>query len=135
MGFSPARHEPVKPSVTDRDGAQSSATSTPDPAKLAPVRGSRPQPTIEIQIRTDIYSLGALAFFLLTGEPPFVRGTAAQLRLAHISEPAMFPEQATIAVPPDLQSVVLRCLAKDPARRFQSADRLSQALADCTTNP
>ena len=89
----------------------------------------------DLDPRTDIYSLGALAFFLLTGEPPFVRGTAAQLRLAHISEPAMFSEQATIGVPPNLQFVVLRCLEKDPARRFQSADRLSQALADCTTNP
>ncbi len=82
----------------------------------------------DLDPRTDIYSLGALAFFLLTGEPPFVRGTAAQLRLAHISEPAVFPEQAAIAVPPDLQSVVLRCLEKDPAKRFQSAAMLSQAL-------
>jgi eukaryotic-like serine/threonine-protein kinase len=76
----------------------------------------------------------------IQGPPAFMSPEQAvaddlELRLAHISEPAVFPDQSTIAVPRDLQSVVLRCLEKDPARRFQSADRLSQALADCTTNP
>src|SRR4030095_9001170 len=67
----------------------------------------------DVDPRSDIYSLGALAFFLLTGEAPCVRDTSAQLRLAHINELPVFPERASITVPQDLQSVVMRCLEKD----------------------
>jgi serine/threonine-protein kinase len=87
----------------------------------------------ELDPRSDIYSLGAVAFFALTGQAPFVRASSAQLRRAHISEPAVFPETGRRGVPLALQAVVLRCLDKDPARRFQSAASLGRALADAAT--
>ena len=85
----------------------------------------------ELDARSDIYSLGAAAFFVLTGQTPFVGGSAAQVRRAHITEPVVFPRPTTFAVPDALQAVVLRCLEKEPSRRFQTADNLSAALADC----
>jgi eukaryotic-like serine/threonine-protein kinase len=83
--------------------------------------------------RTDIYSLGAVAYFLLTGEAPFA-GSSAEVRLAHICDTVGFPERAKLTVPHDLQAIILRCLEKDPARRFQSADTLNVALAECRTD-
>jgi serine/threonine-protein kinase len=85
----------------------------------------------QLDARSDIYSLGCIAYFLLTGRPPFVRDTAVQTLAARLTDP---PEPLTSYrpdVPADLQAVVLRCLEKDPARRFQSADELEQALASC----
>jgi serine/threonine-protein kinase len=80
--------------------------------------------------RSDIYSLGAVAHFLLTGRPPFVRETAMETLAAHIYElPAALDHKAD--VPADLKAVVLRCLEKDPDRRFSDADGLDQALAQC----
>ena len=85
----------------------------------------------DLDARSDIYSLGAAAFFALTGQAPFVRGSSAQVRLAQITEPAVFHEPGRFAVPQDLQAVVLRCLEKDPSHRFQTADSLGRALAGC----
>jgi eukaryotic-like serine/threonine-protein kinase len=84
----------------------------------------------DLDSRTDIYSLGAVAYFLQTGEAPFA-GSSAEVRLAHICDTVGFPERAKLTVPHDLQAIILRCLEKDPARRFQSADTLNVALAEC----
>jgi eukaryotic-like serine/threonine-protein kinase len=81
--------------------------------------------------RSDIYSLGAVAYFLLTGRPPFVRETALQLLMAHVYDPVVPPGEVRADVPPDLEEVVLRCLAKDPARRYPDAASLEDDLARC----
>jgi serine/threonine-protein kinase len=81
--------------------------------------------------RSDIYSLGAVAYFLLTGQPPFTRDTAMRVIAAHLCEPALPLDRLRPNVPADLQVVILRCLEKDPTQRFQSADRLDEALAHC----
>ncbi|MFO0841051.1 MAG: serine/threonine-protein kinase [Gemmataceae bacterium] len=80
--------------------------------------------------RSDLYSVGAVAYFLLTGEPPFVRDSAVQTMAAHLSDPVTPPGRQR-SVPADLEAVVLRGLEKEPARRFQSAEELEQALARC----
>jgi serine/threonine-protein kinase len=85
----------------------------------------------DLDARTDIYSLGAVAYFLLTGQPPFVRDTAMQVLLAHVYEPAPPLSELRPDVPADLQAVVLRCLEKDPAKRFPDAASLEKALAAC----
>jgi serine/threonine-protein kinase len=81
--------------------------------------------------RTDIYSLGAVAYFLLTGQPPFPRDTAMQMLLAHAYEKPVPLMEMRPGVPADLQAVVLRCLEKDPAKRFPDAGSLEKALAAC----
>jgi serine/threonine-protein kinase len=81
--------------------------------------------------RSDVYSLGAVAYFLLTGQPPFPRETAMQMLLAHAYEAAPPPSQLRPEVPADLEAVVLGCLQKKPEERFPSADSLEKALARC----
>jgi eukaryotic-like serine/threonine-protein kinase len=84
-----------------------------------------------VDARSDLYSLGAVAYFLLTGKPPFVRHTAAQTMAAHLAETVTAPDQLREDLPGDVQAVVLRCLEKDPARRFQDAGEMERALAGC----
>ncbi|HEY7158909.1 MAG TPA: serine/threonine-protein kinase, partial [Gemmataceae bacterium] len=81
--------------------------------------------------RSDIYSLGAVAYFLLTGQAPFVRETAMMTLMAHAYEPVVPPAKVRPEVPSDLEVVVLRCLAKEPEQRFPDAHSLEQALAAC----
>jgi serine/threonine-protein kinase len=81
--------------------------------------------------RTDIYSLGAVAYFLLTGYPPFPRDKAMEMLVAHIHEPVRPLTELGVKVPAELQGVVLRCLEKDPARRFADVSSLHEALASC----
>ena len=85
-------------------------------------------------VRSDIYSLGAVAYFLLTGRPPFERDTPMQVLVAHARDDVVPPSQVYADVPPDLERVVLRCLAKNPDERFQEAESLQAALADCESN-
>ena len=84
-----------------------------------------------VDARSDIYSLGAVIYFLLTGVPPFQAPTGAAVMLAHVSEEPEPPSSRGVRVPADLERVVLRCLDKDPDARFQSARELDEALAAC----
>jgi serine/threonine-protein kinase len=81
--------------------------------------------------RTDIYSMGTLGYYLLTGQAPFVRETAMEMLMCHVYEPVPPPSELRPDVPLDLQQVILRCLEKDPARRYPDAESLEQALAQC----
>jgi len=85
-----------------------------------------------LDARTDIYSLGSLAYFLLTGQPPFTRDSAMEMVVAHVHEPAAPLTDLRPELPLDLQDVILRCLNKAPDQRFQDVDSLERALADCT---
>src|SRR5262249_55163850 len=69
--------------------------------------------------------------FLLTGQPPFLRPTPLQTLIAHLSDAALPLDRLRADVPADLQTVVLRCLEKDPSRRFADARSLDKALAAC----
>jgi eukaryotic-like serine/threonine-protein kinase len=81
--------------------------------------------------RSDLYSLGAVGYFLLTGQPPFVRGSVSQVLAAHRGDRVAFPFHLQGGLPADLQAVVLRCLEKDPADRLSDAAQLDGALAAC----
>lgn len=85
----------------------------------------------EPDARSDIYSLGAVAYFLLTGRPPFDGERAVRLLVAHAHDEVVPPSQIRADVPADLEQIVLRCLAKQPANRFQDAASLAQALSLC----
>jgi serine/threonine protein kinase len=82
--------------------------------------------------RADVYSIGGVAYFLLTGRPPFVGPTSYEIMIAHARDPVAPPSQIVNSVPPDVEAIVLRCLAKDPNQRFQSASALAEALAACS---
>ncbi|HEX4384266.1 MAG TPA: serine/threonine-protein kinase [Myxococcales bacterium] len=75
----------------------------------------------KLDARTDVYSLGATLYQSIAGYPPFDGGTTLQILHKMLSEDVVPPN-----APPEVQSIVLKCLEKDPARRYQSA----QALAD-----
>jgi serine/threonine-protein kinase len=85
----------------------------------------------DLDARSDIYSLGALGYALLTGHPPFDGTTSMEVMIAHVRDEVVPPSQHRADVPADLESVILRCLAKSPADRFQYVDNLEQALASC----
>jgi serine/threonine-protein kinase len=83
--------------------------------------------------RSDLYALGGVAYSLLTGRPPFDAATARDVMNAQVHDPAVPPSRHSPEIPPDLEDVVLRCLAKDPDRRFQSAEELGLVLSACAS--
>lgn len=85
----------------------------------------------ELDGRTDLYSLGAVAYYLLTGRPPFDQEDGIRLLIAHARDPVPPPSAIRKDIPEDLERVVLRCLAKDPADRFPNAETLERALGEC----
>jgi eukaryotic-like serine/threonine-protein kinase len=85
-----------------------------------------------LDARSDIYSLGAVAYFLLTGRPPFDEGTAIAALIAHARDQAPPPSRLSNNVPEDLDHIVMRCLAKTPSDRFTDAESLELALAECS---
>ena len=80
-----------------------------------------------VDARGDVYAVGAVAYFALTGRPPFSGKSTRQVLAAVMTEPAPLLD----GVPRDLAAVVARCLAKDPADRFPTVRELDRALAVC----
>jgi serine/threonine-protein kinase len=85
----------------------------------------------DLDARSDIYSLGAVAYTLLSGRPPFDRQSPLEVIVAHARDEAVPPSRLRPDVPADLERVVLRCLAKRPEDRFPDAESLEQALSEC----
>ena len=80
--------------------------------------------------RADLYSLGCVAYLLLTGELVFEGDTAIQTMFMHIQQEAVPPSQRTKnSIPPALERLILACLAKQPEDRPASAADLAAALA------
>jgi len=85
----------------------------------------------DLDARSDIYSLGAVAYTLLSGRPPFEGTSPLEVIVAHARDEVVPPSQRQPDVPADLERIILRCLAKRPEDRFQDADSLEQALSEC----
>ncbi|HEV3445392.1 MAG TPA: serine/threonine-protein kinase [Gemmataceae bacterium] len=85
----------------------------------------------DVDARSDIYSLGAVAYTLLTGRPPFDGSNPLEVMIAHARDEVAPPSQLRAGVPADLEQVILRCLAKRPEDRFQDTESLEEALAEC----
>jgi hypothetical protein len=86
----------------------------------------------EIDGRADIYALGAILYFMLTGRPPFEGATPTELMIAHARDPVVPPSQFRPGIPGDMEAVALKCLSKKPDDRYQTARDLSFALAACS---
>jgi len=82
--------------------------------------------------RSDIYSLGAVGYFLLTGRPPFTGETPIQVLIAHAHEDPVPLSKRREGIPEDINQVILRCLAKSPEDRYSSAAELAEALTTCS---
>lgn len=86
--------------------------------------------------RSDIYSLGAVAYYMLTGKPPFSGKQAMRLVLQHMNDRPALPSSVLDRsvgweIPSDLEAIVMRCMEKSQSDRFESACDLEQALAAC----
>lgn len=81
--------------------------------------------------RSDIYSLGAVAYSMLTARVVFSKSTAMQTLAAHMYEPVVPPSQHRSDLDPRVEAVVLRCLEKAPEARYPDIAALDRALAAC----
>jgi len=137
-------HRDVKPSnvmltedravVTDfgiakmMSGAQLTQTGVGigTPEYMAPEQGAG---TV-VDARADVYSLGVVAFELLTGRVPYMADTPFAVVAAHMRDPLPLPTSINPSLPAAAERALLRALAKDPAQRFESATTFAAALAD-----
>lgn len=114
------RPEPVDPKLShDRMVISTPAFMSPEQCRV----------DASVTPASDIYSLGALGYFLVTGKEPFTGSSAMQVMLAHLHEHVRPVRELRPDAPPVLASVVERCLAKDPFERFASAAMLHEALS------
>lgn len=82
----------------------------------------------EVDARSDVYSMGAVLYEMLTGHHLFVRNTDFELMNSQISEKPRPPREFNQEIPPKLEKIVLQSLEKDPAKRFSGALEFSQIL-------
>ena len=82
----------------------------------------------DVTMASDVFSLGAIFYELLTGQAPFHGGTDLETRRRVVEEEAATPSAINHAVSRDLQTVCLRCLEKNPHRRYHSAEALAQDI-------
>ena len=84
----------------------------------------------ELGPTTDIYSLGIVMYEAATGQVPFEGDDAISVALKQVNEQPKPPSQINPNVDPSLESIILKCMQKDPAARFQTADELYHVLRD-----
>jgi len=81
--------------------------------------------------RSDIYALGAVAYYLLTAQPVFAEVKPIKALFAHVHQEVIPPSKYLDKIPLDIEAVVMKCLEKSPEDRYQSAEELEAALAAC----
>jgi serine/threonine-protein kinase len=83
--------------------------------------------------RADIYAIGAVTYEMLTGRPPFTGATAQKILAAHVTEQVRPVTERREAVSPLLSQIVMKCLEKNPADRWQTADEILPQLEQAAT--
>jgi tetratricopeptide (TPR) repeat protein/TolB-like protein/predicted Ser/Thr protein kinase len=112
--------------LLDEAGREGAGSRSGSPAYVSPeqIRGE------PADGRADLYSLGIVLYEMLTGRTPFKGDTVEAVTDMHLYEVPEDPRQVEPAIPPELSRVIMKCLEKDPAARYQSAEELGQALGD-----
>ena len=116
--------------ATGRQQLTTAGVALGTPAYMAPEQAVADP---HIDHRADIYAVGALAYELLTGRPPFTGTTAQEVLSAHVTETAEPVTKYRETVPPPLATLVMTCLEKKPADRWQSAEELLLQLEALAT--
>ena len=125
FGVAKAIHE-----ATGRQQLTSAGVALGTPAYMAPEQAVADP---HVDHRADIYAVGAVAYEMLTGQPPFVGPTAQAVLSAHVTESPESITKRRDTVSPALAELVERCLAKKPADRWQSAQEVRRQLDALTT--
>ena len=102
-------------------------TVTGSPLFMSPEQASGED---RVDGRSDIYSLGAVMYYMLTGQPPFMSDNPLKVMIAHASQEVVPPRQINPEIAVELEEIVLRCLEKDPEHRFQDVAALRRALRE-----
>jgi serine/threonine-protein kinase len=105
-------------------GLTQEGSITGSPLYMSPEQAS----SEEVDARSDIYSLGAVMYFMATGKPPFAYENPLKVMIAHASEDPEPPRYVNGDVPAELEEIILRSLEKRPEDRFQTIAELRDAL-------
>jgi serine/threonine-protein kinase len=111
--------------ATGRQALTTAGVALGTPTYMAPEQAAADP---HIDHRADIYAVGALGYELLTGRPPFMGPTAQSILTAHVTQAPEDVSQHRPTVPPALAQLIMRCLEKKPADRWQRADELLAVL-------
>jgi len=87
------------------------------------------QDAASVTVRSDVYSLGATLYHMLTARPPFQAATGMETLRQVIDQDPVPPRQLSHSIDLDLETICLKCLEKDPSRRYASAEQLADDLS------
>lgn len=109
---------------TEAEGLTDSGIMVGTPEYMSPEQAE----TVEVDKRSDIYALGVILYEMVTGRVPFAGETPLAVLIKHKQEPPRNPQESNPLVSEDVTRIILKCLSKDKASRYQSAEELFEDL-------